>query len=83
MWLNDAVVRRFDVDGPPKDGLRFATELDVPVDGQDAVLLAWADADARLPDVVPYEHPLSVGFTGLVYVDANHDGKVVVPPRGP
>jgi hypothetical protein len=83
VWLNDAVARRFDVDGPPKDGQRFATEFDLPIDHEDAVLLAWADADAPLPDVVPYAHPLAVGFTGLLYVDANQDGKVVVPPRGP
>jgi len=53
------------------------------VGNADAVILAWADAETPLPDVVPYEHPLSIGFTGLVYVDGNGDGAVVVPPASP
>jgi hypothetical protein len=83
IWRDDAVVRTFTIDGPPKDGLRFQTELDVPLDGADRTVLAWAEADAPLPDVVPYEHALSIGFTGLVYVDANGDGNVVVPEAAP
>ena len=70
------------VPGPAKDGLRFEAELDVPITA-DAVILGWADADAPLPDVLPYEHALAIGFTGLVYVDADRDGKVTVPPASP
>jgi hypothetical protein len=83
MWRDDGVVRTFPVPGPPKDGVRFEGELDVPLEGADRTLLAWAEGDAPLPDVVPYEHALSIGFTGLVYVDTNKDGNVVVPEAPP
>lgn len=80
IWRDDVVAERFDVPGPPKDGVRFEREVVLKVGKTDAVVLAWADADTPLPDVVPYEHALSIGFTGLVYVDADGDGNVVVPP---
>jgi hypothetical protein len=83
LWKNDDVLQRFDVEGPPKDGVRFERELDTTVGDVDATFLVWADADAPLPDVVPYEHALSIGFTGLVYVDADGDGAVTVPPKKP
>ena len=82
IWRDDAVVHRYAVPGPAKDGVRFETELDVPVTA-DSVILAWADAETPLPDVLPYEHALAIGFTGLVYVDADRDGKVTVPPASP
>lgn len=80
IWRDDTVVRRFTVEGPPKDGVRFEGEIDVPVGGSDAVVLAWAEAEQALPDVVACEHPLAIGFTGLVYVDGNRDGQITVPP---
>jgi hypothetical protein len=80
VWRDDTVAHTFVVDGPPRDGVRFEGEVDVPLDGADRTLLAWAEADAPLPDVVPYEHALSIGFTGLVYVDVNRDGTPLVPP---
>jgi hypothetical protein len=80
IWRDDTVVQRFDVKGPPVDGVRFEGEATIQVGDSDATVLAWADADQPLPDVVPYEHALSIGFTGLVYVDANGDGTVTVPP---
>jgi len=83
VWRDDEVVRTFSVEGPPKDGVRFEGELDVPLDGTDRTILAWAEADTPLPDVVPYEHALAIGFTGLVYVDTNRDGRVVVPEAAP
>jgi hypothetical protein len=83
VWRDDSVVHTFLVEGPPRDGVRFEGEVDVPLDGADRTILAWADADAPLPDVVPYEHALSIGFTGLVYVDTNKDGTQVVPPASP
>jgi hypothetical protein len=80
IWRDDTVFRTFTVEGPAKDGVRFEGELDVPLDGADRVLLAWAEADAPLPDVLPYAHARGIGFTGLVYVDTNRDGTVIVPP---
>jgi hypothetical protein len=80
IWRDDKVVRTFDVEGSPKDGVRFEGALDVPLDGADRVLLAWAEAETPLPDVLPYAHALGIGFTGLVYVDTNRDGTVSVPP---
>jgi hypothetical protein len=79
IWRDDTVVRTFPVDAKARDGVRFEGELDVPLDGADRTLIAWAEADAPLPDVVPYEHALAIGFTGPVYVDTNRDGTVVVP----
>lgn len=83
IWRDDAVAERFDVEGEPTDGVRFEREVTIPIGRTDATLLAWADADRPLPDVVPYEHALSIGFTGLVYVDGNGDGSVTVPPAAP
>jgi hypothetical protein len=80
IWRDDTVFRTFTVEGPAKDGVRFEGELDVPLDGADRVLLAWAEAAAPLPDVLPYAHALGIGFTGPVYVDTNRDGMVIVPP---
>jgi hypothetical protein len=83
VWRDDTVAERFEVSGPPTDGVRFEREVAVQVGKKDAVVLAWADADAPLPDVVPYEHALSIGFTGLVFIDGNGDGSVIVPPSAP
>jgi hypothetical protein len=83
LWKDDTVVQRFDVSSAPVNGTRFEREVEVTVGKDDATLLAWAEADTPLPDVVPYEHPLAIGFTGLVYVDGNRDGKVLVAPRTP
>ncbi len=83
IWRDDAVFLRLPVPGPPKDGIRFEGTFYVPIEGQDATILAWADADSPLPDVVPGGHALSVGFTGLVYVDADRDGKIAVPSASP
>ncbi|HVW27013.1 MAG TPA: CehA/McbA family metallohydrolase [Polyangiaceae bacterium] len=83
VWRDDTVARTFTVEGPPRDGLRFEGETDVPLDGADRTVLAWAEADTPLPDVVPYDHALSIGFTGLVYVDVDRDGTVVVPAATP
>jgi hypothetical protein len=83
IWRDDAVVERLPVTTEASDGIRFKHVVKVPVGTADAVILAWADADAPLPDVLPYEHALSIGFTGLVYVDGNGDGSVVVPPAAP
>lgn len=80
IWRDDAVLERFTVDSPATDGVRFERKLDVPIEGKDHVIIAWADADRPLPDVLPYEHALSIGFTGPVYVDGDGDGSIKVPP---
>jgi hypothetical protein len=80
VWHDDRVAFHVDVTRPPVDGLRFdgETVLSFPADG---TILAWATSDSPLPDVLPYANARATGFTGLVYVDANGDGKVEVPPR--
>lgn len=79
LWRNDEVFYADPV-GPATDGVRFEKDIDVPI-ADDAVLLAWASAEAPLPDVVPYPHAHAIGFTGLIYVDADGDGLVTVPAR--
>jgi len=82
IWHDDTVAFRAEVTRPAVDGVRFETDVPLafPVDG---TVLAWATADTPLPDVLPYANARSIGFTGLVYVDANGDGKVEPPPRAP
>ena len=80
IWHDDAIARRFDVPKKAVDGVRFEQDLDLPFDG-DGTVLAWADADTPLPDVLPYPHARAIGFTGLVYVDGDGDGKVKVPVK--
>lgn len=53
--------------------------MELPIAGRDAVVAVWAEAWTPLPDVVPYERALSIGFTGPVYVDGDHDGRILVP----
>jgi hypothetical protein len=83
IWHDDTVADAFVVEGPARDGVRFERDATIATQGKDAVVLAWAEAQTPLPDVVPYEHARSIGFTGLVYVDADGDGRVKVPPRVP
>jgi hypothetical protein len=80
LWVDDTVARTFSVPGPPRDGVRFETTLAVPV-ARDIVLLAWAEAKTPLPPVLPYADARPIGFTGLVYIDADGDG-VVRPAAG-
>ena len=79
VWHDDEVAFHVDVTKAPADGVRYEGDirLEFPVDG---TILAWATADTPLPDVLPYATARATGFTGLVYVDANGDGKVEVPP---
>jgi hypothetical protein len=81
IWQDDVVVQTFQVEGPAKDGVRFERELELPLGKSDTVFLAWAEGKTPLPDVVPYDNALSIGFTSLVYVDVDGDGAVTVPPR--
>jgi hypothetical protein len=79
LWHDDEVAFQVDVTSAPTDGVRYETDvtLPFPVDG---TILAWATAQTPLPDVLPYPNARATGFTGLTYVDADGDGKVVVPP---
>jgi hypothetical protein len=80
IWKDDAVVQSFAVDGPAKDGVRFEKDIELPVTGKaDTTFLVWAEGKTPLPDVMPYDHALSIGFSGLMYVDADGDGTVRVP----
>ena len=79
IWHDDEVAFHVEVTRPPVDGVRYEGDvvLPFPVDG---TLLAWVTSDTPLPDVLPYPNARATGFTGLVYVDADGDGKIVVPP---
>lgn len=82
LWRDDSVVQQFDEVGPAQDGDRFDRTVTLAVD-HDAVLLAWAEGKTPLPDVVPYPRANPIGFTGLVYVDADGDGIVRPKPARP
>ena len=47
---------------------------------RDTVLLAWAEGRTPLPDVLPTARAMPMGFTTPIYVDADGDGRVVIPP---
>jgi len=79
IWQDDHVAFQVEITKSPIDGVRYEgdTVLAFPTDG---TILAWASAETPLPDVLPYPTARAIGFTGLVYVDANGDGKVEVGP---
>ena len=79
VWRDDEVVAHFAVPGGAFDGVRFERDVDIAVKA-DAVVLAWAQASTPLPDVMPLANARAIGFTSLVRVDADGDGKVKVPP---
>ena len=79
VWHDDAIAFHASIAGPPHDGVRYETDVDLPF-VTDGVLLAWADAQQPLPDVLPYDNARAVGFTGLVYVDADGDGRISLGP---
>ena len=80
LWRDDVVAQRWAVTAPPTDGVRFETTAVLRL-AADAVVTAWAEADAPLPDVLPYRDARAVGFTSLRYVDFDGDGRVTVAPR--
>lgn len=82
VWLDDDVVQRFavPVSAPSSDGLRFEQTVDVVVP-HDAVLLVWVDATTPLPDVLPLPRATALGFTGLMYVDSDGDGRILLGPH--
>ena len=78
LWVDDAVSQSFTA-GPAKDGVRFEKTFSVPI-SHDVTLLAWSKGKTYLPDVLPYDRAESIGFTGLVYVDADGDGTIKLAP---
>jgi hypothetical protein len=83
VWVDDTVKERVPVRPlaapAASKGLRFEREFRIPLRG-DHVILAWAEATRPLEDVLPNADARAIGFTGLVYVDGDGDGKVTVPP---
>jgi len=78
LWSNGQVIERRELTDAPRDGVRFEELITLAVDG-DAALLAYADADSRLPYMLPYEQPRPIGFTSLTYIDADGDGRIELP----
>jgi hypothetical protein len=79
LWVDDQVVQTIPVRGPARDGVRFERDLDVAIRA-DAVIAAWADAETPIPEVLPYPRARAIGFSSFVYIDADGDGRVTVPP---
>jgi hypothetical protein len=75
--VNDATVLHFG-DIRRADGIRFERSVSIPIK-QDSGLLVWASAQAPLPHVLDQPGAAALGFTGLVYIDADDDGKVQIP----
>jgi len=80
IWRDDQVAHTFDVPGPAVDGVRFDKEVVVDAP-RDVTLLAWVEAEAPIPHVLPLGRARPIAFTGLTWVDANGDGKVDIAPR--
>lgn len=80
VWIDDKIVQSFTFPNDGKDGVRFEKDVELGLN-RDAVVWAWASAETPLPDVLPQSNAKPVGFTGLFYVDADRDGKVVIGPR--
>lgn len=80
LWRDDATVQTLPITAPPTDGLRWEGTVDIPV-SQDAAVLAWVVGDAPLPDVLPLRAARAIGFTTPVWIDADGDGRVRLPPR--
>jgi hypothetical protein len=86
-WVNDRVAVTIPV--PPVDPagtagpVRFERTVDLSLSA-DSVIFAWASAEAPLPHVLPaYPRARALGFTGMVWVDADGDAIVRVPPAPP
>jgi hypothetical protein len=80
LWQDDRVAQRWTVTAPPVDGVRFESRAVLYLTG-DTVVTAWADADAPLPDVLPYPNARAIGFTSPRYIDRDGDGRMTVAPR--
>lgn len=78
LWVDADVERRFEA-AEAKDGVRFEKTFTLPID-HDVTLLAWSKGKTPLPDVLPYDRAESIGFTGLVYIDADGDGHITLAP---
>jgi hypothetical protein len=80
IWRDDVVVHSVPVSAGDANGVRWRGEVEVTVDA-DASIVAWAEAATPLPDVLPYRDARAIGFSSPVWVDADGDGAVRIPPR--
>ncbi|MFO0625802.1 MAG: CehA/McbA family metallohydrolase [Polyangiales bacterium] len=80
VWRDDVAVHTVDVPPNPVDGVRWQGVFDVPVTA-DAAVLVWVEAQTPLPDVLPYRDARAIGFSSPVWIDADGDGRVRLPPR--
>ncbi len=78
LWVDDTPKVKESVRGPARDGVRFEKEYSLVI-AADATILAWAESQTPIGWISPYTQARAIGFTGLVYVDANGDGSVRVP----
>jgi hypothetical protein len=82
VWLDDGVAKRFAVTGPARDGVRFESTLDLPID-HDRTVAVWVDAKTPLPRVLHEKDARAIAFTSPWYVDADGDGRVTLLKRAP
>lgn len=82
LHVDDDVAKTIPVRGPAKDGVRVDEDIELEVD-HDAVLYAWTDSDIPLDAVMGRKGVRPIGMTGLVWIDADGDGRATVTPRKP
>jgi hypothetical protein len=80
VWRDDVTVHTVDVPPNPVDGVRWQGEFEVPITA-DAAVVVWVEAQTPLPDVLPYRDARAIGFSSPVWIDADGDGRVRLPPR--
>jgi len=80
VWRDDVTVHTVDVPPNPVDGVRWQGEFEVPVSA-DAAVVVWVESQTPLPDVLPYRDARAIGFSSPVWIDADGDGRVRLPPR--
>lgn len=73
LWRDETVFERVAITSGRIDGVRWEGDFTVPLD-RDASILAWAESDTPLPEVLPYRDARPIGFTSPVWVDADGDG---------
>jgi hypothetical protein len=76
----DDVVKHLDATSQ-KDGVRLDATVRIPITA-DTALFAWASAKAPLPHVLAHADAASLGFSGVVYVDADGDGRITLAQAG-
>jgi hypothetical protein len=80
VWRDDVTVHAVNVPPNPVDGVRWQGEFEVPITA-DAAVVVWVESQTPLPDVLPYRDARAIGFSSPVWIDADGDGRVRLPPR--